>query len=63
MAGGSAATSKPGRSGIGDDHFPRDAERPFKSGAKVTIRLWLKDGERANRRVRNSILQSKRKEA
>ena len=35
---------------LGDEYFPRDAERPFESGAKVTIRLWLKDCERAIRR-------------
>jgi len=47
---------------LGDESFPRDAERPFESGAEVTIRFWLKDSERAIRRVRKSIFPAKRKE-
>lgn len=48
---------------LGDEYFPREAERPFESGAKVTIRLWLKDCERAIRRARNIVWQPKQKVA
>jgi len=48
---------------LGDAYFPRNAERPFESGVKVTLRLWLKDCERAIRRIRNGIFRTERKEA
>lgn len=46
-----------------DTEFPRDAEAPFVDGIGPAVRYWLRDSERALRRLRRSLLARPEKQA